>query len=119
MAHELGHVWDNHSGGNLSKGFDKEIHANYVKRLFGLDATKDWGNGPPAAGWDNKITLKQDVAESFAAYIYPGTAAIKSQRKGILYCLNAMGYCYTGFRDTPRGQYIESQLPKPWDYFYR
>lgn len=110
FAHELGHIWDQNSGWELSKGLQDYTHADYptfAKGRYGnivLDPGSP-GIGPGSLGWpikfstdDHPFNKAEDFANSFAAYIYPDRAKWRAKQNGT---------SYSGFRSTPRGQYIE------------
>jgi hypothetical protein len=125
-THELGHAWDGANGWMLSNGLQKNVNSRYPKsflRLFTICYGSS-GNGPGATGWPvsksaygherwvtwkeaSRWNAKEDFAQSFAAYIYPGEAA---KRLWDNYH-QTYGSGYSSFHDTPRGQYIASLLP--------
>ncbi len=112
VAHELGHIWDQNNGWNLSQGLQDSVGSSYKTKTGGqILSYGSPGNGPaladggwPSSGNDYVWNKGEDFANSFAGYVYPGKAENK--------------WTVPDWRDTPRGLWIAALIPDPYSYPY-
>jgi hypothetical protein len=96
VVHELGHAWDDHFGGRLSKALQKHTggYTNWLVKLFkkwfrqcdedcrlpGCNSFGYFYGGVPPAGSDTNFNHREDFAEAVAAYCYPAVAQSRVER---------------------------------------
>lgn len=138
MAHELGHRWNNawsrqpeHAlRTSLSAGkieWFKHLLRRFEKWLsktlgsLGITARIDWkafwyhpGSAPPPCGVDRNFNASEDLAESFAATIFPEDAkrrAFTAAKRIIKRVVNwDWGKDFLDFSQTPRGQAMVTMI---------
>lgn len=134
LAHELGHRWNNAWKRQPERRLRKSMFAgklDWLKRVLrqfekwlertlrklGWKSQLNWqalwyhpGNAPPPCGVDRNFNATEDLAESFAAIIWPEKAEQRAQR--ICGRLEGLGekwnwpLHFPNFEATPRGRFM-------------
>lgn len=138
MAHELGHRWNNAWSRNpeqtlraslgagkiewFKKGFRRfEKWLNRVFASLGIKKNIDWkalwyhpGAAPPPCGVDRNFNASEDLAESFAATIFPEDAkrrALNAAKRIVGRKIHwDWGKDFSVFHNTPRGQVLLTMI---------
>jgi len=116
VVHELAHAWDGVNDWNLSDNMQHDLGAGFRHPIWhflkGNDPRYcyDPGNGPPPCGTDKNFNAKEDFAESVTANVYPAEALAKASAGNYPYNDPGRGYSFSGFQNTPRGQYIQALM---------
>lgn len=136
FAHELGHRWNNawHKTpeSTLQRSLDtgrmewlKRKLRNLEKWLrsslqkIGIQSKIDWpalwyhpGKAPPPCGVDRNFNSSEDLAESFAASIFPEEAKQRARRAAVRFGKNRVdwdwGRTFQHFWQTPRGKLMRT-----------
>lgn len=136
MAHELGHRWNNAWFRQPETALRTSLNAGkieWLKRLLrrfekwltkilgsvGIKTRIDWkalwyhpGSAPPPCGVDRNFNASEDLAESFAATIFPEDArerALNAAKRIINRVVNwDWGQNFLDFKQTPRGQVMQA-----------
>jgi RHS repeat-associated protein len=116
VVHELAHAWDGVNSWNLSDNMQHDLGAGFrhpIRHFLNDNDPRYWydpGNGPPPCGIDGNFNAKEDFAESVTAYTYLAEALAKASSGNYPYNDSGRGYSYSGFQNTPRGQYIQALM---------
>ena len=132
FAHELGHRWNNAwdrlpeqrlrqavGAGKLEwikrtlRGFERRLERALKK--FDINKKIDWptlwykpGDAPPPCGADRNFNASEDLAESFAATIFPDEAKTRASDVATRAIIFAKSWdwskTFNHFLETPRGQ---------------
>jgi len=119
VVHEMAHTWDAAHRLQFASEMQKQVNAGYLRWYYPILHILDpndqryWylpGSGPPPCGIDRNFNAREDFAEAVTAFIFPEVAAERARTRGWPYQDPARGYSYPGFRETPRGRFIQVLL---------
>jgi len=131
VVHELGHVWDGSTNGQLHKDLVNATNGRFYPaigcdpqgRLPGCNYSRYRYGGTPAKGSDYNFNPKEDFAESVAAYVFPDEAhqslmnMLNDIRTGVYGQAEKSWYptlfqylYYADYRQTSRWQFINNRI---------
>ncbi len=138
LAHELGHRWNNAWGRTPEQELRSALHAGrlewlkramrrfekWLERLLGKLGKKtriDWqalwyhpGDAPPPCGVDRNFNAGEDLAECFAASLFPDDARARAAKAAGRLARSARdwdwGSQYDNFEQTQRGSLMKNTL---------
>jgi hypothetical protein len=142
LAHELGHRWNNAWGRKPQQALRQAMHAGRAERLKAplrhllkklekffskhgdFKGRLDWralwydpGKAPPPCGVDRNFNASEDLAECFAAALFPADARSRAHRASQKPAKRAVEWDWgqnesVDFEATPRGNVMISLLRK-------